>query len=162
MIGEKRKKRAQEEMIGFGLIIVIVAVVILVLFSFMLRKPSTSAQNDFKAESFMQAMLQYTTSCENNLGKVNIQNLVFDCSENQVCLDSRTSCEVLNETLHGILSSSWPLENRLEKGYSFGIKSEIGNLISIEDGNKTESYKTSLQTFSKGGNAFNLTLYVYY
>ncbi len=157
-----KSKKAQEEMVGFGLIIVIAAVVILIFLSFMLRKPNTGVENSFEAESFMQAMLQYTTNCNDNQGFVNIQNLIFDCSENQICEDERSSCEVLNKSMGDILSNSWKLENRPEKGYSFGIKSEIGTLCYLEEGNKTENYKISTQMFSKGGNAFNISFYVYY
>ena len=57
-----KNKKAQEEMVGFSLIIIIVAIIILVLFSVSLRSKG-NIQESYETDNFMQAFLQYTTEC---------------------------------------------------------------------------------------------------
>ena len=94
-----KPKKAQEEMVGFGLIIVIVAVILLVFLWFFLVKPGQQNLENYEAESFIQAALQYTTDCESRYGYFEVQELIFECYEEKTCLSGEDACMVLNSTL---------------------------------------------------------------
>ena len=93
----KIKKKGQEEMLGFALIIIIVAVILLVFLGFSLRGSQKQGVESYEADSFMQAFLQYTTDCAENYETdyLDIQDLVFECDDGNTCLDGRDACEVL-------------------------------------------------------------------
>ena len=68
-------KSAQEEMVGFGLIIVLVAIIFIVFIAIYLKKP-VEVTEDYEIGSFIQSTLQYTTICEDNNGNVTVQDLI--------------------------------------------------------------------------------------
>jgi len=153
-------KRAQEEMIGFALIIIIVAVILLVFLSIFINKSRDEVLGDNEIDSFIQASLAYTTDCLENSGSYySIQDLTIECHYDSTCLDGRSTCEVLNEDLEGILDESWKItSNSAIKGYEFYISVNNEPLISIEKGNITSDYRGSYQHFPHG----DLFLTVYY
>src|SRR3989338_10745103 len=102
-----KNKFGQEEMVGFALILILVAIIILVFIGFSIRSPEKESVESYEVESFLQSMLQYTTSCENNIEKLPVQKLVFSCNAKEKCLDGRDSCEVLQTELESILKESW-------------------------------------------------------
>jgi len=59
----KYNKKAQEEMVGFALIIIVVAVILLVFLSIGLRKDGREDVESYEVASFIQSLLQYHTSC---------------------------------------------------------------------------------------------------
>ncbi|MBT4376436.1 hypothetical protein HOD29_03610 [archaeon] len=147
----KINKKAQEEMIGFALIIVIVAVLILVFVSISLNK-KVELQESYIAGSFVQSIIEYTTNCSNNydLDYIPIRNLAKKCFQNQICFNGEDSCEMLNSTMHEILSNSWIVgENRPEKGYLFNITAEGEELMGFKEGNITRTSKGSTQSFDE-------------
>jgi hypothetical protein len=164
---EKLKgKRAQEEMIGFALIIILVAIILLVFLGISLRSPQKENVESYEVKSFVQAFLQYTTDCRdsNDLGYFSVKDLIFSCNRNEKCLDERNTCEVLNFTLTGITEESWKVEgNRPVKGYELKIlKDETEIILMIEKGNVTKNYKSSMQDFSKSGSSFDIFFTAYY
>jgi hypothetical protein len=164
---EKLKgKRAQEEMIGFALIIILVAIILLVFLGISLRSPQKENVESYEVKSFVQAFLQYTTDCRdsNDLGYFSVKDLIFSCNRNEKCLDERNTCEVLNFTLTGITEESWKVEgDRPVKGYELKIlKDETEIILMIEKGNVTDNYKSSMQDFSKSGSSFDIFFTAYY
>jgi len=153
----KHNKRAQEEMVGFALIIIIVAIIIIVFVSLTITKPRQEVES-YEVESFIQALLQHTSTCESNLEFLDIQGLISKCKSGFKCLDERDSCEVLNETLKDMVSKSWQIKDRPAKGYELKIVSDQKELIAISDGNKTADYKGSIQRLS----GFDMSFKVYY
>lgn len=159
--------KGQEEMIGFALIIIIVAVILLVFLTLSLRNKSKEGVESYEVESFIQAVLQYTTECRdsNDLEFLSIQKLIFDCSNEEQCLDERNSCEVLNSELANIIEESWQVgEDRPVKGYSLKItENEVEEVLPvIEQGNITANYKTGVQDFSKPGKTIEIFFTAYY
>jgi hypothetical protein len=154
-------KRAQEEMVGFALIVIIVAVIILVFLSFALRSDENSNES-YEVNSFVQALLQHTTDCEDNLDYLRVQRLIFQCAEGKRCLDGRDSCEALNNTLESLLGQIWKIQERPEKGYSLTIIAREEVLIQLEEGEPTNSFGYGIQTFSWGGNSIDMNFKVYY
>jgi hypothetical protein len=156
-------KKAQEEMVGFVVIIVLISVILLVLLSFMLRSPQIEAVNNYEVESFIQASLQYTSDCENQIEFLSVENLIVYCEEGETCLDGRDTCEVLNETLKGAIENSWNVkEGSAVKGYKLKIMLNKKEKLALSEGNETKSYKAAFQDFAKGSDDYELSLNVYY
>lgn len=147
------KKKAQEEMFGFGIIIALVSIVILVFLFFTLSSDQESFDSS-KVESFVQAALSYTSDCEKYEGDyMDIGDLIYSCAKNETCVNGDESCNVLNSTLNNMLNQTWPAgEEWPTKGYEFLITTESEDetdivIPTIEKGNKTNvtTIKSSVQ-----------------
>lgn len=138
-----KNKLAQEEMVGFALIVILVAVIILVFIMFLIREPVKENVESYEVGSFIDSMLQYSTSCgNNNEPHLSIQKLMIACENREICLDERESCEVLEEDLQNILEVSWKVgEDNSLKGYVLNISSENREIIFLEKGNITRNSK---------------------
>lgn len=144
----KANKKAQEEMVGFALIIIVVAVILLIFIGFSLKTPKKENVESYEVESFIQSSLQYTTDCRDNLRTFSIQKLISSCRNDEICLDGRNTCEVLNSTLKGIVEESWKVgENTPIKGYEFKIISDKKEMLKFGEGNITANSKGSVQYF---------------
>ena len=158
MLGFKshvNKKSGQEEMLGFALIVIIIAVILVVVLSLALGKDKNrEAVESYKVESFANAVLQYTTECEDNFGNILIQDLIFSCVENEKCLNEKDSCLILNSTIKDILDNGYKVgENRLEKGFLLNITINGETLLKFSKGNITNNEKGARVGFSKSGRA---------
>jgi hypothetical protein len=143
-------KKAQEEMVGFAIILILVAIIFIVLLSIYIKKPQENVENA-QANSFVQAFLQYTTACEQNSVNITVQRLIFKCQEKENCSYNMNPCKVLNDTLKGIVKESWEVgEENPVKGYSLIILTEKGQVLNISEGVVTNNYKGSEQDFGKG------------
>ena len=157
-------KKAQEEMVGFAFIIILVAVIMLIFIGFSINRPQLEDVESYEVESFLQAFLQHTTNCEDNLEHLSVQKLISRCISGEICLNKEKSCEVLNTTISEILEESWKVgENRPEKGYKLLINSETEDILDLSKGNKTGNYKGAIQDFtsSRTGNV-EINLKIYY
>ncbi len=161
----KNNKKAQEEMIGFALIIIIVAVIMLVFLSLSLRSPEKQAVESYEVDSFIQAFLQYDTDCEETYetNYLSVQELIFNCNEEEKCLDERDICEVLESTLRGITDECWKIGvDYPVQGYQMNITVNKEELISFQEGNVTRNYKGSGYDFTQRGNRIDILFTVYY
>jgi hypothetical protein len=157
-----KTKKAQEEMVGFAVIIILVSIIILGILFFVLRAGTKQAIESYEVESFIQASLQYTTTCSDSFGNLTIRKLAFQCIDEIKCIDGRQSCDVLNETVKGLLDASWPIESSPIKGYEFLMQSSLKNVLEIKKGNVTNNYKGSLQDFTTSQQQLKVSLKVYY
>jgi len=134
-----KRKKAQEEMIGFAIIIIVVAAVILLLLYFSIDSGEESMES-YKAESFLQAALQYTTDCQEYEGDyMDVEDLIYGCVNNERCVNGNETCKVLNNTLPDMLKKTWPSgKDWPTKGYEIFITSE-------SDGEENKIYR-----FEKG------------
>ena len=157
-----QNKKAQEEMIGFAIIIVLVSVILLAFLGFSLSHSSSEKVSSYEVENFLYSSLQYTTTCNDYNGNLTVQDLIFDCYDENNCLNGEYSCDVLNETLKGILEVSWPIYEY--KGYMLNIWEENNTKIifELENGNVSRSYKWSSQDFSKRRDMFHIEFKAYY
>jgi hypothetical protein len=165
----KKNNKAQEEMVGFGLILILVAIIFVVFISVYIRKPSEKV-TDYEANSFIQSALQYTTTCEEeNLENLTIQKLIFKCKENNPCgYRNMDPCSILNNTLKNIIRESWNVNSKSPiKGYSFVINiSEDGGeteqrIMNVSEGVVTNNYRGSEQDFGKSGDYLTILFQVY-
>lgn len=159
----KKSKHGQEEIVGFVLIVVIVAVALLILLWFLLRAPGASAVESYQVESFIQASLQYTSSCENDVEFLPLDDLIVSCEHGNSCLDGTDSCEVLNNTLKDIMKSGWNVNNESAvKGYRISIMADGQESLVLSLGNATANYKGAFQDFAKSGENYEVSMKVYY
>lgn len=155
-------KKAQEEMIGFALIVIIVGVIMLVFLGFSLNSSKNQNIQSYEAESFVQSALQYTTTCEDYYGYLSVKDLIFMCDSGTLCLDDKDSCVILNSTLSDLLNSGWSVgKSHPIKGYLLNINSSTGISISLSKGNFTGDSKGAVQDFSKEGNYVNIQFRIY-
>lgn len=156
-------KRGQEEMVGFIVIIVMVSVAMLILLWFMLNNPSEEAVENFEVGSFVQAMLQYTTSCESQVDFYSVQDLIIACEDGEKCLDETDSCEALNETIRGMIRSAWNVsEQSAVRGYKLSIIVDDEEKNQVKEGNETTSYVGGFEDFARSGSDYKVALSVYY
>lgn len=146
----RKNRKGQEEMVGFGLILILVAIIFIVFIASYIRK-SSDISEDYEANSFVQALLQYTTPCEEeNLNNLSIQKLIFKCQEKEACYyRNMDPCKVLNDSIKGIAKESWNIgPKNSNKGYTLIINmSESKQLLNITEGVVTNNYRTGLQDF---------------
>jgi hypothetical protein len=121
-----KNKKAQEEMTGFVLVVIIMAVIFLVFVGIMIRKPSSvSTQESRDIQQFLESTMEVTSSCAFGYepAYASIGDLLRRCNEgSSICTSGKNPCEVLNESLSGILDSAYPVgSDRPEKGYDFKI-----------------------------------------
>lgn len=157
-----KNKKAQEEIVGFVVIIVIVGVIILILLSFLLTSDEGAAVESYEVESFIDSMLQYTTSCETQLEFLSFQKLIAYCENDGTCLNGYGSCELLDSTARDIIEKGWNVnEESAVKAYEFKIFGEDAEIFSLEEGNKTTTYKGSYVDFARSGNEYKVSLTIY-
>ena len=177
-------KRAQEEIVGFALIIIIVSIVIVSFLAFSLSKPQKDMVESYEVQSFIQSVLQYTTDCEEtyyDLEYFSVQDLIFECLEENTCNNEIDSCVVLNTTLQEILDVSWDVGADFPtKGYELKInameesdtsggntdsvfaETSDSEIIFLSKGNSTNQYKGSSQDFVKSGDSIEISFKAYY
>lgn len=138
-------------MVGFAIIIIIVAVLILVFVAISLNNNSSDFLESSKTDSFIQAILQYTSTCEINGNNLDYLDLIESCSDMRLCDNGVSPCLTLNSTSSFLLDKGWRVgENLPIKGYNYEIKSENRTILSLSKGNVTGLSKGSRQTFSEG------------
>lgn len=156
-------KKAQEELVGFGLIVVIVVVAILFVLIFSLKNNSSQDNQSYQVGNFVQSVLQYTTNCTNYLGNYSVQDLIFQCANGNTCLNEENSCKVLNETVKGALDAGWNVQKGSSvKGYKMDILEGNSGLMQFKAGNQTNSYKGALENLAKGSYNIQISMQVYY
>lgn len=135
----KKNKKGQEEMVGFALIVVLVTVILVILLAIMFHKTQNAGQiESYQVESFISAVLLYSSECSTTKQRhLPIRGLIGECLRGGSCLDTRDSCDVLNETISNIVEESWKTENRPAKGYRFTIGEEGSEPKVFSSGNTT-------------------------
>jgi len=148
----KKNKRAQEEIVGFAMIVIIVSIILIFFLVFSLSEKTET--ESYEAESFLQSSLHYTSSCAYDEKYLSVQDLIFSCYAEKKCDNEEEACDVLNETLKGMLDEGWRTgEDSPVKGYNLTILLEKELIISIEEGNVTKSYKGAQQQIPRGSGA---------
>ena len=147
---------------------ILVAIILLIFLGISLNNPDQESVQSYEAESFLQSVLQYTTECRDNFGPHSVNDLVFECFNQDMCLDGQNSCDILESALENILSESWSVgEESPIEGYEFYVVANAGEsdgepIIDIEEGNTVGSSKGASSSFSKGGGDFDIYFSVYY
>lgn len=142
---KKQNKKAQEEMVGFVLIVVIVVVIGLVFLLISARQETKLEAESKDISAFLRSASEYTSECainyEPNYAKLG--ELIKECRDEAPCISGKKACEVLNATLSDILDKSWNVKpGGAIKGYAFNstfssnVTQERGReILSIISGN---------------------------
>lgn len=136
----RKLKKAQEEMIGFVLIIVLVAIIALVFLSISLRKAPLTQESQ-EINNFLQSSLKVSSSCSD----LSIQDLISSCYNNENC-ENASSCDILNSSFASILESSFLIGKEARvKSYklSIDIENQSLNLLTLQKGISTQSIQGS-------------------
>ena len=106
-----KHNKAQEEIAGFVVIVVIVSIAGLIFLALSLNE-SGEERTSNDERKFLESSMEFTTDCtyaEPNYR--NIKDLLGDCFDNSAksCLNGKTACEVLNQTLSEMIDSTYPV-----------------------------------------------------
>ena len=149
-------KRAQEEMVGFVLIVIIVSIIGIIILSINLNKPrNIEAQTSAELDSFSSSILSYTTNCE--IPETNprkIRELIKDCKQNDLCSNGQSPCQVLEITLKELVKhSSYVVKNgSYTRYFKISVLNEISNktytdsISPISEGNEQECVRKLADT----------------
>ena len=114
------KRKGQEEIVGFVLIVVIVVVAFVIFLGIKLRSPEPSQKQSEIVSQFLESAMEQTTDCElGNSRKVVMNDLIKECySSSNTCASGETSCEVVEKTMIDILNNTWKVGPEFPyKGY---------------------------------------------
>tara|TARA_Y100000310_G_scaffold304178_1_gene343093 strand:+ start:524 stop:1078 length:555 start_codon:yes stop_codon:yes gene_type:complete len=125
----KTKKKSQQEIIGFVLIIVIVSVIGVVFLSLSIGRGEPSEQTSIEVSNLLESSMYYTTDCAVNFVPQykNGQDLVKACWNGDRCLDENNehtigACEFLNNTLKTIIEQGLEVcDECVNKAYKLNI-----------------------------------------
>lgn len=155
------KNKAQSEFVGFAIIIIIVMILILVFLTISFSNSSDDDVQNYESELFVQAILSYTSDCVDSGNYLTIEKMIKQCNSGKTCSgETKTSCEILNETLKDMISSAWKVgENSPSKGYEFQIDYMGNTITNITQGIKTNQNKGTTQVFGTDTQIFFTVYY---
>jgi len=160
------KKKAQEEMVGFILIVVLVSIIAVVFLFIVLRKPVEVRQSS-EVSDFLYSSLIYTTDCKPSQEQVyEFKDIVKACLNKEKCISGEDTCDILNKTASEMIEAGFGITPEAKyKAYDFKIftGNETGNqtLLYLQKGNITSNIVGS-EAFFMSGDSFHLKLRLYY
>lgn len=135
-------RKAQEEIVGFVLLVVIVMVVMVILLAIFMRKGEADYKDFRDSSDFLKAATEYTTDCAIDYvpSYVELGELISECQDEKECVDGRIACLVLNDTIKSLVSASWNItSDSPQKGYLFEASLKAGTItkefFSVSEGN---------------------------
>jgi hypothetical protein len=155
-------RKGQEEMIGFSLIVVLVSVIILIFLAIILYdSDDTSSIQSYQVESFVSAVLTYTTDCsESYQDHLPVQKVITSCLEKKKCDNGLYACDVLKEILNKTVRESWSTNNRPVNGFKFSVLSDSEPII-VQEGNLTGNSRTAIRELILSNKEINVSLEIY-
>jgi hypothetical protein len=141
---KKIARKAQEEMLGFVLIILLVVIAGVILLAVNINKPAEERKST-EARNLMESVLAYTTGCAMDYepNYKDVKELIGSCIDGADCANSDVSaCDALNLTLFALFDSS--LDKEFKSGrinsYSFSVSGKDNStIISLSKGNCSKS-----------------------
>ena len=122
----KKDKRAQQEILGFVLIVLLVTIIGVVFLSFSIGKSRPTKQTSAEISNFLEASMYHTTGCAVNYIPQyrEVQDLIKECYKNpeQKCLNGFGVCTELETTLKTLIDKSLQVsEESPNKAYNLRI-----------------------------------------
>lgn len=143
------KKKGQEEIVGFVLIVVILAIAMVIFLGIKLRNPEPAQKESEILYQFIESSMEQTTECviRQNGRNVALNELIKEChSFDNDCLNGKSSCDVVEETMDSLVSSTFKVgADYPYKGYTITAEysansSSPEEIFSLEAGNCTNNY----------------------
>ena len=167
---KEKNKKAQEEMVGFVLIMLVVAIMFLVFLGIYLRDAAKTHETEGKdVASFLEAITKFTIECDYIGASSPLSDLILECDASSIstCSSGEKKCDVLRNTLNQAINSSWNFnENSPTKAYFMDVFKEtdkgekaLFNSTPITSGILTNNIRAAEKPFSKG---IILRLEIYY
>ena len=103
-------KRAQQEIVGFIVIVLMVVIAGVIFLSISLRPQKAIVKDDADISNFLISSARFTTECYvSTIPKYKtIEDLTKDCTNPvKKCDDGRGVCDVLNSSYAGLISKVW-------------------------------------------------------
>ncbi len=146
-----KNKKAQEEIVGFVLIVAIVIIISVIFLAFLIRKPQTNITQSRDIYQFLESTMQYTTECALSYEPAysNLGELIQECHEGlSQCISGEPPCSLAEKTLNEIIETSFLIEEKASiKGYEFNSiytdKNIEEEIISLSKGNCSTSIRGS-------------------
>lgn len=144
-----KKRKGQEEIVGFVLIVVILVIAMVVFLGIKLRNPEPSQKESEILYQFIESSMEQTTGCQirQNTKNIALNELIKEChSFDNNCLSGSSSCSVAEDTMKEILESAWKVgPDYPYKGYEILAEystNSSGNeeIFKIVSGNCTNNY----------------------
>ena len=120
----KTNTKAQNEIVGFVLIIIIVSVIGVIFLSLMIGRGEPIRQESVQISNLLSASMYYTSDCAINYipNYKDGQDLIKSCWNNEKCLDDTMACEALNSTMKKLISESLDVSsNKPNKAFKLTI-----------------------------------------
>lgn len=148
-LDKMKNKKAQEEIVGFVLIVIIVSIVLVIFLGISLRQDKEISRESRDTYQFLESTMQYTTDCALSYEPAysKLSELIIECREGlSTCTSNKTPCNVAEETLKNIIESSFPIQEEADiKGYEFkaiySTNTTEEEIIFINKGNCTISIR---------------------
>ena len=138
-----KSKLAQEEIMGFVVIMILVAVILMIFLWLHLNKNPDEGIEDAQIKNFVLILAEINTEC----GKTGYPNLPINdviklCADEKDCENGDDSCEYLEKTIENIMDVTWPVEeDSIYKSYSISINESGKEIVNLNKGIPTNSYK---------------------
>lgn len=99
------RKRGQQELVGFVLIVILVVVALMIFLVISLKKPIISVESK-STESMLSVVMAFTTDCVVSAPyRETMRELVEGCYKREKCANmDKMACDYLNESLTSIMN----------------------------------------------------------
>jgi hypothetical protein len=141
-------RKAQNEMVGFVLIVVIITIVAVIFLTISLGREPSGSVSDIEINSFLSSSSRYTSDCViSEPLYADVRDLLDDCYDGKICSDGRDSCIVLTGIYGDMLNNVFPVgDDRPVKYRNMVVYFQLDSneptskqdpLINIKEGNKS-------------------------
>jgi len=160
---KKLRKKSQEEIVGFVLIIVLVAVIVLIFLAISIRK-SSGLQKSKDIENFLHSSLLYAAECKPSPEIVyDLRDLITACYNNEKCLNEEQACNELNRTFIELIEDSFQIgEESKYKAYVLDVYMNNETVLNLTRGNLTSDKIGSEVLIPVSGESVNVNMKLYY
>ena len=123
----QQNKKAQEEMVGFIMIMVLVAIIFVVFLGFSLKSGSIDKADNEEISQFLDSVMEYTTSCSLSAGysPLKLETLIKECAQDsgKTCETGENVCSLAKQVLIEAIEASWQFSPESpETGYQMNVK----------------------------------------
>jgi len=148
----RHRKKGQEEIVGFVLIVVLIAVVFVIFLGIKLRNSEPTQKESEIIYQFLESSMEQTTDCvlRPNGKNLVMNELIKECHfTDNTCISTKSSCETSKDTMKGILEATWKVgEEYPYKGYELNVNYDYNSssgekneeIFSIIEGNCNNTY----------------------